>query len=396
PISTDTELPMHEENAQTIRQDLRRMARGIRGFTLLTTERRRRIVVSGHVDDDYLRNVALLLDQHPDLAAAAILLSTSTGLLLRYLPPVMNAVLGALAGAAVLAMVQAAILARYQVLHASQWRLRTFIALAVGLLAIRLCSVDPWEFGNDEILLVLILALAACAGVMVGVVQHRTLRNARIVPWWPAFHGLLWMLIMPPFTLPIPAIPHLVPFLRYFLFCGLPGLLLAVALGRPPRASRQAAWYAVTFILTGLLAGFALLAWWVSEEQQKVGPAVHADAIGGGDIGGFVAATDGRLPGVSVEVSGAGKTREAITDVDGEYQVTGLQPGIYEVTAMLSGFNTPLRKRVLVMAGALTPVNVTLIYGTNPSVVHSSPPYVGMLLLAVAIGTVVRYARGGS
>lgn len=67
----DSEFPTHEENAEAIRHNLQRMARGIRGLALLTAERRRRIVVSGHVDDDYLRSVAGLIDHHPDLAAAA-------------------------------------------------------------------------------------------------------------------------------------------------------------------------------------------------------------------------------------------------------------------------------------------------------------------------------------
>jgi hypothetical protein len=66
----DTELS-HQQNADIIRLDLKRMARGIRGFALLTAERRRRVVVSGHVDDDYLRRIAGLLDHHPDLAAIA-------------------------------------------------------------------------------------------------------------------------------------------------------------------------------------------------------------------------------------------------------------------------------------------------------------------------------------
>jgi hypothetical protein len=58
----------HEDNAQAIRQDLQRLASGIRGFSLLTTERRRRVVISGHVDDDYLRSMALLLEAQPELA----------------------------------------------------------------------------------------------------------------------------------------------------------------------------------------------------------------------------------------------------------------------------------------------------------------------------------------
>jgi len=60
------------------------MAREIRGFALLTTERRRRIVVSGHVGDDYLRSVAGLLDHHPELAVNARLSSEYLGEHLRF------------------------------------------------------------------------------------------------------------------------------------------------------------------------------------------------------------------------------------------------------------------------------------------------------------------------
>jgi hypothetical protein len=59
----------HEDNAQTIRLDLQRMAEGIPGFTLLTPEQRRKFTISGHVDDDFLRNMALLLDAHADVAS---------------------------------------------------------------------------------------------------------------------------------------------------------------------------------------------------------------------------------------------------------------------------------------------------------------------------------------
>ena len=39
-----------------------------RGFTLLTPERRRQVAISGHVDEDFLRLMALLLDAHPNVA----------------------------------------------------------------------------------------------------------------------------------------------------------------------------------------------------------------------------------------------------------------------------------------------------------------------------------------
>jgi hypothetical protein len=58
----------HEDNAQAIRLDLTRLVQGIRGFTLLTPEQRRKYNVSGHVDDDFLRNIALLLDANSDVS----------------------------------------------------------------------------------------------------------------------------------------------------------------------------------------------------------------------------------------------------------------------------------------------------------------------------------------
>ena len=58
----------HEDNATTIRFDLQRLARGIRGFTLLTTDRRRQLNVAGHVDDDFLRRMALLIESNADVA----------------------------------------------------------------------------------------------------------------------------------------------------------------------------------------------------------------------------------------------------------------------------------------------------------------------------------------
>ena len=64
----DSGPPPHEDNAQGIRLDLARLVQGIRGFTLLTPEQRRRFNISGHVDDDYLRSVALLLDANSDVA----------------------------------------------------------------------------------------------------------------------------------------------------------------------------------------------------------------------------------------------------------------------------------------------------------------------------------------
>ncbi|HYC91871.1 MAG TPA: hypothetical protein VEO54_21845 [Thermoanaerobaculia bacterium] len=59
----------HEDNAQAIRAELQRLLGGMRGITLLTPERRRQLAVAGHVDEDFLRSMALLLDAQPDIAA---------------------------------------------------------------------------------------------------------------------------------------------------------------------------------------------------------------------------------------------------------------------------------------------------------------------------------------
>jgi hypothetical protein len=66
----------HEETAQTIRLDLQRLSHGIRGFALLSAERRRKLNVRGHVEDDFLRSMALLVEAHPDIAAAAKITSS--------------------------------------------------------------------------------------------------------------------------------------------------------------------------------------------------------------------------------------------------------------------------------------------------------------------------------
>jgi len=62
-------LSTHEDNAQSIRLELQRLVQGVRGLTLLTTERRRKIGLVGHVDDDFLRNMALLIEAHPEVAS---------------------------------------------------------------------------------------------------------------------------------------------------------------------------------------------------------------------------------------------------------------------------------------------------------------------------------------
>lgn len=58
----------HQENAQAIRLGVQQLTQSIRGFSLSTPERRREVTISGHVDDDFLRKMAMLIEAHPDVA----------------------------------------------------------------------------------------------------------------------------------------------------------------------------------------------------------------------------------------------------------------------------------------------------------------------------------------
>ena len=73
-----------------------------------------------------------------------------------------------------------------------------------------------------------------------------------------------------------------------------------------------------------------------------------------GSIEGIVKDMSGAvLPGVSVEARGitvaGGQT--AVTDAAGIYRFPSLQPGIYEITANLQGFNPSKSDRVAISPG---------------------------------------------
>src|SRR5210317_717423 len=64
-------------------------------------------------------------------------------------------------------------------------------------------------------------------------------------------------------------------------------------------------------------------------------------------------ATGGVLPGVTVEIRNVdtGATRNTITDGTGFYTSPALQPGNYQITASLSGFQTIIRQNIILLVG---------------------------------------------
>src|SRR5262245_58256079 len=78
-----------------------------------------------------------------------------------------------------------------------------------------------------------------------------------------------------------------------------------------------------------------------------------------GSIAGSVRDTSGAvLPGVSVETSSPAlieKTRTAVTDTAGNYRITDLPPGVYEVSFTLTGFKTVRREGVIIQGTFTAP-----------------------------------------
>ena len=73
--------------------------------------------------------------------------------------------------------------------------------------------------------------------------------------------------------------------------------------------------------------------------------------------------TDLVLPGVTVEArstEAGGPTETAVTDGVGAFAITGLLPGLYDVTFMLPGFQEDARSGVVLDAGVTVTVDIVL------------------------------------
>src|SRR5438874_12462217 len=71
------------------------------------------------------------------------------------------------------------------------------------------------------------------------------------------------------------------------------------------------------------------------------------------------------LPGVTVVVThqGSGVFRQAVSNPDGSYYVSGIVPGTYRITAELSGFRKYERSDVTLQIGNTATLDITLAVG---------------------------------
>src|SRR4051812_14701499 len=91
--------------------------------------------------------------------------------------------------------------------------------------------------------------------------------------------------------------------------------------------------------------------------------AAFAQTAATGNIEGVVTdPSGGVLPGVTVVVRNTetNVAREVTTDSGGRYRATALQPGTYEVTANLAGFQAPALGRTEVLVGQTQAVDVAM------------------------------------
>src|SRR5499427_9240757 len=79
------------------------------------------------------------------------------------------------------------------------------------------------------------------------------------------------------------------------------------------------------------------------------------------------------LPGVTVEASSSAlieKTRTAITDSTGQYQIVDLRPGTYTVTFALTGFSSIKREGIEVSGAGVITINADLKVGNLTDVIN--------------------------
>ncbi|MEO8380267.1 MAG: TonB-dependent receptor [Acidobacteriota bacterium] len=95
----------------------------------------------------------------------------------------------------------------------------------------------------------------------------------------------------------------------------------------------------------------------------------------GADIQGSVSdESGGLLPGVTVTATNAAtnQSRSGVTEADGTYYIPALTPGLYSVTADLSGFAAQSRKDVRLLLGQRVDLDFTMKVGATESIVVSA------------------------
>jgi hypothetical protein len=105
---------------------------------------------------------------------------------------------------------------------------------------------------------------------------------------------------------------------------------------------------------------------WVLGLSCLISMPVRAQVAGGMLSGTITDPSGAAVPNaqVSIKNSATGITRDVTTNSDGFYSAANLLPGSYEVSVSATGFNTEIKKGVVINVGAQPVFNLTLQIGT--------------------------------
>lgn len=105
---------------------------------------------------------------------------------------------------------------------------------------------------------------------------------------------------------------------------------------------------------------------------------LYAQGVGAsGDIKGMVVDSSGAMmprANVVATETAKGVRRVATTDSSGRYQITGLEPAIYDVTVQRTGFATEVRKAVAVAIGLTGTLDFQLTVSQVATTISAGAP----------------------
>jgi hypothetical protein len=106
-----------------------------------------------------------------------------------------------------------------------------------------------------------------------------------------------------------------------------------------------------------------------------------------GGLGGVVTDSTGAvIPGAKVTISGDADNREAVTDENGRFTVTGLTPGQYKVKVEKEGFSATEAKNVEVVINRISSLDLRLTTGTVSQTIEVSSNAVQIDTSTTAVG----------
>jgi len=96
-----------------------------------------------------------------------------------------------------------------------------------------------------------------------------------------------------------------------------------------------------------------------------IGAPLHAQTVGGTILGVVQDQQGGGIPKVEVSARSldTGAVRKSVSSDNGEYRITSVPAGSYEVSASAPGFKTEVRSGIIVTVGADVGVNLSLTVG---------------------------------